>query len=165
MTEADVGKRVAVQGYSCEGVLRFFGKHAENGLLRCGVELDRPEGKNNGVVRGHTYFKCKSNHGVLCPPAKVSLVPETAAKNSKQKQKTVDIAESDIGKRVTVFGYESQGTLRFLGMHQEKGILRAGVELDEPIGKNNGTVGGHSYFSCQDKHGVLCHPGKVTLLD
>jgi dynactin complex subunit len=39
------------------------------------------------------------------------------------------------------------------------------VELDEPVGMNAGTVGEHTYFACLEKHGVLCHPNKVTLLD
>ena len=31
-------------------------------------------------------------------------------------------------------------------------------------GKNNGTVGGHEYFTCPKGHGVFVAPGKVTLL-
>ena len=30
-----------------------------------GVELDDPDGKNNGSVKGVMYFKCKPNHGKL----------------------------------------------------------------------------------------------------
>ena len=73
------------------------------------------------------------------------------------------LTEADVGKRVKVQGYACQGTLRFLGMHHDKGILRAGVELDEPIGKNNGTVGGHTYFACKERYGILCAPSKVSL--
>lgn len=38
---------------------------------------------------------------------------------------------------------------------------RCGVELDEPVGLNNGTVGGHTYFTAQPNHGVLVDPRKV----
>ena len=72
-TEADVGRRVRVFGYSCGGVLRFYGPHAVKKLPRCGVELDEPLGKNNGTVAGHKYFKCRPNHGILCDPRKVSM--------------------------------------------------------------------------------------------
>jgi hypothetical protein len=35
------------------------------------------------------------------------------------------------------------------------------VVFDIPIGKNNGTVNGHTYFTCADAHGILCTPHKV----
>lgn len=31
--------------------------------------------------------------------------------------------------------------------------LWAGIELDEPVGKNNGSVGGVQYFVCQQSYG------------
>lgn len=34
----------------------------------------------------------------------------------------------------------------------------AGVVLDEPVGKNNGTVKGEAYFACEPKHGLLVRP-------
>jgi dynactin complex subunit len=36
--------------------------------------------------------------------------------------------------------------------------LKVGVELDEPVGKNNGTVNGVAYFTCPESRGLLCHP-------
>ena len=78
-TAADVvgkehlGARVTVEGYDCPGTLRFFGEHAKTGLPRCGVELDRPLGKNNGKVKGNVYFSCKEQHGVLVAPGKVTV--------------------------------------------------------------------------------------------
>ena len=74
VSEADVGKRVAVVGYDCEGVLRFFGQHHKTGRARCGVALDERIGRNNGTVSGHRYFTCEDGHGVLCMPTKVSLL-------------------------------------------------------------------------------------------
>lgn len=47
----DVGKRVTVEGYSCQGTIRFVGEMEETGALRCGVELDEAEGKNNGTMK------------------------------------------------------------------------------------------------------------------
>ena len=74
VSEADVGKRVAVQGYGCKGVLRFYGPHVKKKADRCGVELDEPLGKNNGTVDGHQYFSCPHKHGVLCAPGKVTVI-------------------------------------------------------------------------------------------
>ena len=52
------------------------------------------------------------------------------------------LSASDIGRHVLVQGYSCGGVLRFLGPHHERSTVRCGVELDEAIGKNDGTVGG-----------------------
>ena len=51
-----------------------------------------------------------------------------------------DFTNTDIGKRVTVEGYDCKGTVRFVGVHVTQKLERIGVELDDPVGKNNGTV-------------------------
>ena len=72
---------------------------------------------------------------------------------------------SSIGRRVYVDGYSSPGTLLFYGNHNIDNSKRCGVELDKPIGKNNGTIKNHKYFTCKEKHGVLVAPWKITFLD
>ncbi len=42
----------------------------------CGVELELPLGRNDGMVRGVRYFTCADSHGVVCSPDKVpSIIP------------------------------------------------------------------------------------------
>ena len=73
--------------------------------------------------------------------------------------------KSHIGRRVLVEGYDSVGTLRFVGNHKIKDVTRCGVELDDDVGKNNGTVGGVEYFKTEHNKGVLVSPRKVSFLD
>lgn len=37
-----------------------------------------------------------------------------------------------------------------------------GINLDEPNGKNNGTVKGVRYFECQPNHGIFIKANQVT---
>ena len=67
-----------------------------------------------------------------------------------------------VGDRVRVRGYNCAGTTRYVGTHQQSGDPRVGVELDCPLGKNNGTVGGFRYFTCAPGHGLLTLPDKVS---
>jgi len=71
-------------------------------------------------------------------------------------------SDRKVGDRVAVKGYDCIGTVRFVGDHHESGKPRIGVDLDEAIGKNSGTVGGHEYFSCPSKRGVLAAPSKIS---
>ena len=73
------------------------------------------------------------------------------------------VERDDIGKRVRVSGYPCGGVLRFFGKHAVRGTACCGVELDQPLGKNSGTVGGCKYFECDANHGVLVIASKVTL--
>lgn len=91
-------------------------------------------------------------------------MPEESEIASNMGDIACEFTEEDIGKRVLVEGYDSIGTLRFCGNHVSKGGMRCGIELDNPVGRNNGTVGGNVYFECEDKKGVLVAPYKVKLL-
>eukprot|EP00039_Didymoeca_costata_P030897 m.31988 g.31988 ORF g.31988 m.31988 type:complete len:1170 (-) comp8369_c0_seq1:1055-4564(-) len=58
---------------------------------------------------------------------------------------------------------EEEGDIAYVGPHKVKNEPRVGVILDNPRGRNNGTIGEHKYFVCNDDHGLLCVPEAVTL--
>jgi hypothetical protein len=56
------------------GTVLFCGEvHVKKGTQMYGIQLDKPIGKNNGVVDGKTYFgPVKDLHGLFVPMVKVS---------------------------------------------------------------------------------------------
>ena len=55
------------------------------------------------------------------------------------------------------------GTLRYLGPTDFAAGDWAGVELDAPIGKNDGSVGDKKYFECKPKFGLFAPLHKVSI--
>ena len=70
-----------------------------------------------------------------------------------------------IGKRVIVDGYDSIGTIAFVGNHHIDNNPRIGIILDNKVGRNNGTIKGNQYFECDAGYGVLVVPYKVHLVE
>lgn len=70
-----LGDRVVIAGQKV-GTLRFCGSTEFSGGLWAGVELDRPEGKNDGSVAGVQYFTCRLKHGIFAPLSKISKPSE-----------------------------------------------------------------------------------------
>jgi len=68
-----------------------------------------------------------------------------------------------VGQEVWVDGTK-KGRIAYIGnVHFSKGEM-AGVHLDEPIGKNNGTVGGILYFQTEPRHGVFSRLHRLALM-
>jgi tubulin-folding cofactor B len=63
-------------------------------------------------------------------------------------------------------GVKHRGEVKFLGETEfKKDLLWIGVQLDEPYGKNNGSVAGKEYFTCPASYGVFVRPGNVEVGD
>ncbi|XP_039604276.1 CAP-Gly domain-containing linker protein 4-like isoform X6 [Polypterus senegalus] len=71
----NLGDRVIIAGQKV-GTLRFCGATEFAGGQWAGVELDEPEGKNNGAVGGIRYFRCPPNHGIFAPLSKITRVSD-----------------------------------------------------------------------------------------
>ncbi|KAK7905239.1 hypothetical protein WMY93_017846 [Mugilogobius chulae] len=66
-----LGDRVMIAGQKV-GTLRFCGSTDFSSGLWAGVELDKPEGKNDGSVAGVQYFNCRFRYGIFAPLSKIT---------------------------------------------------------------------------------------------
>ncbi|KAL1482984.1 hypothetical protein MTO96_033428 [Rhipicephalus appendiculatus] len=66
-----------------------------------------------------------------------------------------------VGDRVWVNGTRP-GYIQFLGETQFATGDWAGVVLDEPVGKNDGSVNGVRYFQCEPRRGVFARPERLS---
>src|SRR6266404_6352249 len=57
-----------------------------------------------------------------------------------------------------------RGVVRFCGTTSFSSGKWVGIELSEPVGKNDGSVQGVTYFSCRTDHGVFVKASQVKLV-
>ncbi|XP_041446454.1 centrosome-associated protein 350 isoform X2 [Xenopus laevis] len=70
-----LGDRVLVSGVQ-PGTLRFKGTTLFAEGLWAGIELDMPEGNNDGSHGGSRYFNCKHQYGIFAPPHKITFLSQ-----------------------------------------------------------------------------------------
>ena len=66
-----------------------------------------------------------------------------------------------VGERVWVNG-NKPGFIQFVGETQFAPGQWAGIILDEPVGKNDGSVAGVRYFKCEPLKGIFTRPLKLS---
>jgi len=69
--------------------------------------------------------------------------------------------EFKLGDSVWVSGVK-KGIIAFIGETQFAPGVWAGVLLDEPVGKNDGSVSGVRYFACEPSHGIFAKLHTLT---
>ncbi|XP_031435917.1 dynactin subunit 1 isoform X4 [Clupea harengus] len=70
-----------------------------------------------------------------------------------------------VGSLVEVIGKGHRGTVAYIGNTLFASGKWVGVILDEPKGKNDGTVQGKRYFTCQENHGIFVRQSQIQLVD
>ena len=172
----EVGDHVLVSGVK-PGVIAFIGPTQFARGVWAGVVLDTNEGKNSGSVNGVAYFECKPNHGLFARPEKLKLVtkasdvnatparpkPQSAHSRPAPVQQQGDAPQFAVGDRVLVDGVKP-GVIAFYGSTEFARGIWAGVVLDAPEGKNQGSVAGVQYFECEANRGLFTRPQKLTLV-
>lgn len=69
-----------------------------------------------------------------------------------------------IGMRVEVVGKGLVGTVAYVGATMFASGKWIGVILDEPKGKNDGSVQGKEYFKCAENHGIFVRQSQIAVL-
>ncbi|XP_062502661.1 CAP-Gly domain-containing linker protein 4-like isoform X2 [Corticium candelabrum] len=108
-------------------------------------------------------------HGSRVPPMRVDKPHSSSpqADSSGQVSPTLptgsDYYDTDlkVGDQVIVAG-SKRGILRFVGPAKFAPGIWMGIELDQAVGKNDGSVGGEKYFTCKPKHGVFAPGSRVV---
>merc|ERR1712228_797053 len=80
--------KVTVDVDECQGQVKFIGKTKFAVGTWVGVVLDEPKGKNNGTVKGVSYFQCDNKYGLFCKPGMAKPVSEGKGKKGKKEKKS-----------------------------------------------------------------------------
>ncbi|CAG0885810.1 unnamed protein product [Cyprideis torosa] len=92
----EVGQRVLVSsGGRMKGTVRYAGPVQFANGFWYGVELDYPEGRNDGSVQGIRYFTCQLGYGIFCPPGRIHQIPPSPSSSPVPNGNSTD------GKSVT----------------------------------------------------------------
>ncbi|XP_036372802.1 dynactin subunit 1 isoform X3 [Megalops cyprinoides] len=70
-----------------------------------------------------------------------------------------------VGSLVEVIGKGHRGTVAYIGATLFATGKWVGVILDEPKGKNDGTVQGKRYFTCEENHGIFVRQSQIQVID
>jgi tubulin-folding cofactor B len=94
--------------------------------------------------------------------AKVEEEKAEAAKR-REEQEALEVtaaAAIQVGLRCQVEG-NGRGAVQFVGPVDFQPGVWVGIKLDEPTGKNDGTVKDRKYFECNPNYGLFAKPTKV----
>ncbi|XP_046583518.1 CAP-Gly domain-containing linker protein 4-like isoform X1 [Haliotis rubra] len=117
-----------------------------------------PAGFNQDTDMAKLVNKIKKTLQEAAPPSPKQPPPNYDLVQSKVTLQALGLR---LGDKVLVGGCKT-GTLQYCGPAEFATGVWAGIELDEPAGKNDGSVGGISYFKCPPNYGIFAPVSKIT---
>ncbi|XP_066057768.1 CAP-Gly domain-containing linker protein 2 isoform X2 [Chamaea fasciata] len=136
-------------------------------LKPSGLKIPGRAGKHSspvGRASGTTAAAVTTGSKEGSPLHKQGTTSTSSAEKSGSKVAEVGddfLGDFVVGERVWVNGVKP-GVIQYLGETQFAPGQWAGVVLDDPVGKNDGSVGGVRYFECQPLQGIFTRPSKLT---
>ncbi|GBG27735.1 Protein kinase, putative [Hondaea fermentalgiana] len=139
-------------------------------------KLPEPHSAPLGIVRNLTQSLRNMGKSPRNRLASSSMASQNSnAADVEQKEHNVDDEHQEstpplepirVGKRVHLVSKRLAdcGVVRFMGRTGFARGIWVGIELDEPLGKNDGTVKGKRYFTCAESHGVFVQPQNVLVV-
>jgi hypothetical protein len=118
--------------------------------------------KKRGVIGRSSMIESKTSlKAALKPPPPPSpWAGQTDAGDLSSASRTNDAFS--IGEKIFLHGIKKWGVVKYFGDALFSDGKWVGVELSEEIGRNDGTVQGHRYFTCKPKCGVFVRPANCV---
>ncbi|KAF9987707.1 CAP-Gly domain-containing linker protein 4 [Mortierella antarctica] len=120
--------------------------------------FQRPPSADGGTS-GPTHT---ANSAGTLPTIPASTALSQGPEGHGQGQLPASLEGIELGDRVVVESMGLTGYLRFVGTAAFKTGIWAGIELDTPTGKNDGSVAGVAYFNCRPNCGIFVLAAKIV---
>ncbi|CRK88135.1 CLUMA_CG001920, isoform A [Clunio marinus] len=165
--EENLGKVKIIAGKNDGAVSgkRYFQCEPKKGIFSRLTRLTR-EPLGSAALSDGTY-SMETSFRSMTSPARSGTTSPTYSMSSAAKSPLGTRISSDleVNDRVIVKSATGSrvGVLRYIGTPLFASGVWCGVEFDEPVGKNDGTVSNHRYFKCAPNHGLFVPQSKVSL--
>ena len=97
----------------------------------------------------------------------IGSVDARDSESLEQNSDTSEVSSVVLGNRCCVSPGDRLGSVRYIGplRHLDTDSKWVGVELDEPLGKNDGELKGYRYFVCGKNYGCFARLNQVSVGD
>ena len=113
-------------------------------------------------AEGPKYVMSDEKYDALPNSMRKFLEKHRVSKEPEAEEEPLEDLPS-VGERCQANGSEiHRGEIAFVGSVEGKTGIWVGIRLDEPVGKNDGSVGGKRYFDAPGaQYGLFCRPNDV----